>query len=240
MLAFFFTATIEVLKVALGPVLGNDMVVVPSAGALTAMLIAPVGGWIERRVELWSRRGLIALARDLPAAARDLGEQDDPALLFDHACRRVRRAMQAQAVAIIARDGAGWASARVVGAEESAITGWLASAAHDRGRTDAEVVREDALFPLRVPLVAHPTGEPEAIAWLLVGRRPDGSIQDKDARETLAGVAPALGPRPARHRRAPASRCGLAQSHRSALRARGDARKATGRRPARRLAAPQT
>lgn len=55
------------------------------------------------------------------------------------------------------------------------------------------MVRGDPLFPLRVPLIARPAGEPEAIAWLLVGSRPDGTVQDRDARAVLAEIAPALG-----------------------------------------------
>ena len=135
LLAFFFAATIEVLKVALGPVLGNDMVVVPSAGALTAMLIAPVGSWIERRVELWSRRDLIALSRELPAAARDLSENDDAAMLLDHACRAVARTMKARAAAIAVLDGGRWAAGAVTGAAPEEVEAWLADARLPGART---------------------------------------------------------------------------------------------------------
>ena len=193
LLAFVFAATIEVLKVALGPVLGNDLVVVPSAGALTAMLIAPVGGWIERRVEMWSRRDLIALSRDLPAAASDLSENDDAALLLDHACRSVIRATRAKAAAIALPAQGSWTVGAASGIAAEEVTGWLAGAALAQGPEPVVVARGDGLFPVRVALIARPAGEPEAIAWLLVGPRPDGSVQDRDARAVLAGIAPALG-----------------------------------------------
>lgn len=193
LLAFFFTATIEVLKVALGPVLGNDMVVVPSAGALTAMLIAPVGSWIERRVELWSRRDLIALSRELPAAASDLSENDDSALLLDHACRAVARAMKARVAAILVREEAGWRVGASIGAAAGEVARWQAAADLPEGGDGIVAQRGDPLFPVRVPLIARPAGEPVAVAWLLVGPRPDGSIQDRDARAVLAEIAPALG-----------------------------------------------
>lgn len=193
LLAFFFTATIEVLKVALGPVLGNDMVVVPSAGALTAMLIAPVGSWIERRVELWSRRDLIALSRDLPAAASDLSENDDAAMLLDHACRAVARAMKAKVAAIVVREGEAWTVGAALGVTADEVGAWLPDAGLAEGTAPVSVVRWDRLFPLRVALIARPAGEPEAIAWLLVGPRPDGTVQDRDARAVLAEIAPALG-----------------------------------------------
>lgn len=193
LLAFFFTATIEVLKVALGPVLGNDMVIVPSAGALTAMLIAPLGSWIERRVEGWSRRDLIALSHELPAAASDLSESDDAGLLLDHAARAVARAMKARDAAILVGDGARWALGAATGVPAEQVETWLADAALDGAVESVTVVRGDSLFPLRVPLIARPAGEPEAIAWLLVGPRPDGTVQDRDARAVLADVAPALG-----------------------------------------------
>jgi hypothetical protein len=193
LLAFVFTATIEVLKVALGPVLGNDMVVVPSAGALTAMLIAPLGGWIERRVELWSRRDLIALTRDLPAAASDLSENDDSALLLDHACRSVVRATRAKAAAIALPEEGKWTVGAASGVMAAEVSEWLAGAALTQGADPVVVARGDPLFPVRVALIARPAGEPEAIAWLLVGPRPDGSVQDRDARFVLAEIAPALG-----------------------------------------------
>lgn len=193
LLAFFFAATIEVLKVALGPVFGNDMVIVPSAGALTAMLIAPLGSWIERRVESWSRRDLIALSRELPAAASDLSENDDAGLLLDHASRAVARAMKARDAAILVRSGPGWAPGASTGVPAKQVAAWLAGAALPEVAPELNVVRGDPLFPLRVPLIARPAGEPEAIAWLLVGPRPDGTVQDRDARAVLAEVAPALG-----------------------------------------------
>lgn len=193
LLAFFFTATIEVLKVALGPVLGNDMVIVPSAGALTALLIAPVGSWIERRVELWSRRDLIALSRELPAAASDLSENDDAGMLLDHACRAVARTMKARIAAIAVLDDAGWLTGAAIGASADEVNAWLAETTLTRSADTLKVARGDRLFPLRVALIARPAGEPEAIAWLLVGPRPDGTVQDRDARAVLAEIAPALG-----------------------------------------------
>ena len=193
LLAFFFAATIEVLKVALGPVFGNDMVIVPSAGALTAMLIAPLGSWIERRVEGWSRRDLIALGRELPAAASDLSENDDAGLLLDHASRAVARAMKARDAAILVQGQAGWAPGASTGVPAEQVRAWLTEAALPEGGEAVSVARGDPLFPLRVPLIARPAGEPQAIAWLLVGPRPDGSVQDRDARAVLADIAPALG-----------------------------------------------
>ena len=196
LLAFFFAATIEVLKVALGPVLGNDMVVVPSAGALTAMLIAPVGSWIERRVELWSRRDLIALSRELPAAASDLSENDDAAMLLDHACRAVTRTMKARAAAIAVHAGARWTSRRRVGRRRrKRWTGVARRCRAGRGRGARLSSRAaTGLFPgpRRADRAAGRASRRRS-PGCSSGRAPTAACRIATPRFVLAEIAPALG-----------------------------------------------
>ena len=59
-------------------------------------------------------------------------------------------------------------------------------AALDQGqRLDSD--RDDARFPLRIPLRAD--DEPALVGWLLLGPRPDGSFYGRDERDALAEIA---------------------------------------------------
>lgn len=194
-LAVFFGVATEVLKSALDVLLGGDTMAVTVAGVLTALMIGPVNKAVEKRVEGWSRRQLIALETDLPLAARDLQESDEDGQLLDYACRRVRTALSAsEVVALVARDGtAGWTVAAAADDGREMMDGWLAATPLDPSSTAAIIDRDDIRFPFRVPLVARPSGEPQALGWLLIGPRPDGSVQDRPARAAVAGLSTVLG-----------------------------------------------
>ena len=193
LLAFLFGSLVEVLKVLAGPLFGNDYVATPVAGVITAMTIQPVSSWIERRIEAWSRRDLLALKHDVPAAARDLQEDDDRSHLLAYVCGKVRPALRAQTVAIVIGEDDHWTVGYRSGGEDDAMRQWLTDYPRSHDASAIEIDRGDRLFPLRVPLIARPAGEAEAIAWLLVGPRPDGSVQDRDARETLGEIGPEIG-----------------------------------------------
>ena len=192
-IAFIFAALVEVLKQFAGPLFGNDFLLTPIAGVVTAMSIQPIAKWTERTIEAWSRRDLLALKKDLPAAVRDLREIDDRDRLLAYVCGTVRPAMRAQGVAIVVYEGEGLILGHKVGNTDDEINVWLSQSDLAPNRVDIDIDRGDTLFPIRIPLTARPMGDNQTIAWLLLGPRPDGSIQDKDARDTLVEAAPEIG-----------------------------------------------
>ena len=192
LLAITFAALSEVLKVLLAPYF-SDGVSLAVAGVLTASLIQPVGDQIKKVVERWSRSHLIALATDLPAAVRDMEEAADLPRMLTHVCRATAPALRVEAVSVVvANDREGWSIGAHHGLPAAPTRAWLAGEPPLRDLVTS-TDPTDPLFPLRIPLIARPDGTERAIGWLLIGRRPDGSIPDKGAIATLEGLAPTIG-----------------------------------------------
>lgn len=193
LLAIVFAATTEVIKALLTPFFSSDGVSLAVAGVLTASLIQPVGERVKTMVERWSRAPLITLASDLPAALRDMEAAADLAPMLEHVCRAAAPAVRAEAALVAVPGGReGWSIGAHFGLAAAAARSWLAGHGPPDGLTTS-TDGDDPMFPLRVPLIARPDGTPKTIGWLLVGRRPDGSIPDKGAIETLEGLAPTIG-----------------------------------------------
>ena len=206
-LAFSFATLLEVLKTLFGSLLGTQTLVA-SSGVLTVMMIAPVQQFVESRVEAWSRRDLIRFEKEFPQAVADMVESDDTERLLEHIVAAVRKAMRARAVAIILSASGRYAFAYGDGIADTEFDDWLATAALPVA-SEATLVEAESPFPVRVPLVSRVSGSPQALGWLLVGARPDGSVQDRDARKTLVSIAAplarallVLGARARRHRQA--------------------------------------
>jgi len=194
-LAIVFAALAEVLKVLLTPYFSSDGMSLAVAGVLTASLVQPVGERVKKVVERWSRAHLIALASDLPAAVRDMEEAADLPRMLEHVCRAAASALRAEAVSVAMlgeREGGEWTIGAHHGLSSAAARSWLAGHPPLNGLVTS-INRDDPLFPLCFPLIAWPDGAQQAIGWMLVGRRPDSSIPDKGAIETLEGIAPTIG-----------------------------------------------
>jgi hypothetical protein len=195
LLAILFGAVVEVAKVLLTPYFPSDGIALAIAGVLTASVVQPVGERVKAVVERWSRAQLITLAQELPQAVRDMEESADALRMMEHVCRAAAPALRVDRVVIASclggEDGR-WGLVAHHGIAGDALGSWLAeNAAGTALETLAD--RSDPLLPLRLPLVARPDGEPRAIGWMLVGRRPDGSIPDRGAITILEQVAPAIG-----------------------------------------------
>jgi hypothetical protein len=195
LLAILFGAIVEVTKAVLTPYFPSDGIALAIAGVLTASVVQPLGERVRAVVERWSRSSLIALADELPQAVRDLEETADSNRMMAYVCRAAAPAVRADRVAIATcRDqtrGA-WAAGAQHGLTADEVGAWLAGNP-PAATLETVVDRTDPLLPLRLPLVARPDGEPRVIGWMLVGRRPDGSIPDSGAIAMLEQVAPAIG-----------------------------------------------
>lgn len=195
LLAIVFGMLTEVLKVLLAPIFPNDTVALAIAGVLTASLIQPIGDRLKQTVERWSRARLMALADDLPVAVQDMAENDDCPRMLAHVCKVTAPAVQAAVVAIALRPehaSGAWSMFACYGLDPDDARFWLDANAPGVGLA-VTTNRMEPLFPLAIPLIARPDGEREAIGWMLVGRRPDGSIPDRGAIAALEGVSPAIG-----------------------------------------------
>lgn len=146
--------------------------------AFAAVAIAPlhkhISAWTEERL----RKELIFLRRQLPRQLAEQAGDDTPEQVAQTALARIAGVLHAERGAILlgnrvlARQG--------IDEEQAAEL----PEGPDRGASLA-VDRRDPLLPVRLPLGAH--------GRLVLGRKPDGSLYDKDERQALAEIAEPLG-----------------------------------------------
>lgn len=159
------------------------------AATLAALLVKPV----HERVHLWTeevfQKALAHLRRDLPPCVADLRETASVARLAAVALERISLGVRATQGAIVLADGHGLKLGAVRGVSIRAARAWLRAAAS--ALVGHELLRGEVgdLFPLRLPLTVANEGPREAVAWLLLGPRPDGSFYGRDELETLNEVA---------------------------------------------------
>ncbi len=180
------TGSAEGAKILIESSLGRDAGAMPAvfAAGLAAALLTPthnlVHGWAERRFQ----KGLLALRRDLPDCVADLRETGSMDQLLAEVLDRVSAGVRAARAAVLI--GGKVAATRDASPRE--IRAWAKSAALDGDAEALDCVREDPLFPMRIPLrVRHRAGPP--VGWLLLGPRPDGSFYGRDERDALADIA---------------------------------------------------
>ena len=191
LLAILFGAVVEVAKVVLTPYFPSDGIALAIAGVLTASVIQPVGDRVRAVVERWSRANLIALAKELPQAVHDMEETADASRMMEHVCHAAAPAVRAERIALatcLDGEGGSWTIGAHQGISRQEVGEWL-SGNEPPEALETAYDRTDPLLPLRVPLVARPDGEPRAIGWMLIGRRPDGSIPDSGAIAMLEEIA---------------------------------------------------
>jgi hypothetical protein len=151
------------------------------AAALAAVLVAPLHHLLTRWSENRFQKDLIDLRRKLPALVADLRETSTTPELAGQVLQRAAGILRATC-------GAVTAAGEVVAVHDVApkrLEDWCASwaPATDTGH---DIDPEDPLFPVRIALDSEGTGR---IGWLLLGRRPDGSLYGKDEREVLSEIA---------------------------------------------------
>ncbi len=175
-----FTGTEKVVELLGQDYFGNSVGTL-AGGIGAAVMIAPlhdrIGRWAEHRFQ----RRLMRLRHGLPALVGDLRETATIEELASATIARLDREMRATGAALISEDRV--LASLAVGPETIVAwrRGWTLSDA-----TKLDCVRDDPVFPMRVPLVADGIG---VQGWLLLGPRPDGSFYGKDERAFLADIA---------------------------------------------------
>ena len=148
--------------------------------AFAAVMIVPLHHRLSHWAEHKFQKDLIRLKRGLPLLVGDMRETAPVGRIAAVTLDSVTRGVRATRAALVI-DGE-LADARGIEPDEFAEwrRGW-----HPAAGDGLDAARDDATFPLRVPLEADGHGR---IGWLLLGPRPDGSFYGKDEREALAAI----------------------------------------------------
>jgi len=152
-----------------------------AAAALAAILVAPLHHRLTRWSENRFQKDLIELREKLPVLVADLRETATTPELAEEVLQRVTTILRATVGALTINGEA--AALRDV--EPGGFAEWQAGWTAPRAEAP-DVDKDDPLLPVRVPLDADGSGR---VGWLLLGRRPDGSLYGKDEREVLAEIA---------------------------------------------------
>ena len=181
--AAVFAATADALKQLVYNYYGNSNSEGPVifAAALSTVLVNP----IQERITRWSEKrfqhGLVVMRDELPDSVRDLRETGDLGELIDDVLARIMKGVVTTHAAAIIDQGV----FRARGASKERVEEWR-DQTPGWDNPDETCVASDKLFPVRMPLKP---GEGETpLGFILVGRRPDGSVPSKDERKALADV----------------------------------------------------
>ena len=153
-----------------------------ASGAIAAGIAAALLPPLHRRLDRWAEKRfqgpLLALRTRLPDRLGDWRETAAPSEVAAEALRNVLAAVRSQGGAVVAQG----ARRPVLAAEDvspAEIEEWLAPSHQD-----------DPTLPVRIALGPLPNG---ASGWLLLTRRPDGTLIGKDEREAAREIAEPLG-----------------------------------------------
>ncbi len=183
--AAVFGATSDALKQLVYNYYGNSNSEGPVifAAALATVLVNP----IQERIQRWSenrfQRNLVILRDELPDAVRDLRETAGLGELVDDVLARIIKGVRTTHVAALIDQGV----FRTRGITVEKVEEWkkdMSEWAAHREICDPS----DQLFPIRIPLIRD-REEDEPVGYLLIGRRPDGSIPSHDEQKALKEVA---------------------------------------------------
>jgi hypothetical protein len=151
-----------------------------AAATLAAITIAPLHARLTRWSENKFQKDLNELRRRLPDVVADLRETATTRELADEVLQRVATILRATVGSVVVGDEP--AALRELTPE--AFAEWRSAWTQPDG--SHVVDKDDPLLPVRIPLRADACGR---VGWLLLGRRPDGSLYGKDEREVLAEIA---------------------------------------------------
>ena len=182
--AAVFAATADALKQLVYNYYGNSNSEGPVifAAALSSVLVNP----IQERITRWSQNrfqhNLVILRDELPDSVRDLRETGDLGELMDDVLARIMKGVMTVHVAAIVDQGV----FRARGISKEKVEEWRDQTAKwDCGEEICH--SNDKVFPLRLPL-RRGEGE-EAVGFLLIGPRPDGSVPSRDEQKALKEVS---------------------------------------------------
>jgi hypothetical protein len=182
--AAVFAATADALKQLVYNYYGNSSSEGPVifAAALSTVLVNP----IQERITRWSQKrfqhNLMILRDELPDSVRDLRETGDLGELVDDVLTRIMKGIMTTHVAAIIDQGV----FRTRGVSKEKVEEWREQTP-EWDCSDNMCHSHDRLFPLRIVL-RRGEGE-EAVGFLLIGPRPDGSVPSKDEQKALKEVA---------------------------------------------------
>jgi len=149
------------------------------AAAIAAVLLSPlherISGWAEHHFQ----RDLVALKRDLPELLAEFSDQATVRELGAAIVPRIAAAMHADRAALIVNHKVAFAQGFEIGRARS----WLSESDLSEGRV------VDDLFPVRLPLQGRFSTN---ALFLVLGPRPDGSLQAGDELEAISAIAPEL------------------------------------------------
>jgi hypothetical protein len=179
-----FAATADALKQLVYNYYGNGNSEGPVifAAALSTVLVNP----IQERITRWSenrfQRNLVILRDDLPDSVRDLRETGNLGELIDDVLARIMKGVMTTHVAAIIDQGV----FRARGVAKEKVEEWRDQTA-EWDCNDEICHAADNLFPLRLPL--RPGEGEDALGFIVVGPRPDGSVPSRDEQKALREVA---------------------------------------------------
>lgn len=182
--AAVFAATADVLKQLVYNYYGNSGSEGPIifAAALSTILVNP----IQERITRWSEKrfqhNLVILRDELPDSVRDLRETGNLGELIDDVLARIIKGVMTTHVACLIDQGV----FRTRGVSKEKVEEWREKTP-DWDCSDDICVGSDKLFPVRLPLI--PGEGEQALGYLLIGPRPDGSLPSRDEQHTLRDLA---------------------------------------------------
>ncbi len=151
------------------------------AAALAAAMVAPLHLRVARWAEARFQKELATFRKEIAGIEGECGEMDSIQVLGGKLLEAIERALRPARSALIV-EGRPVAIRHLDG---EALEGWLAEASLS-GEDLLQCASDDPLFPIRLRL---PDGDGRAAGWILLGRRPDGSMHGGDEREAIAGAA---------------------------------------------------
>ena len=153
------------------------------AAGLAAAAILPLHHGLSRWSERRFQGALVRMRKQLPHDMDEMRDADTVACLSETAMRHARAGVRASGGAVLVRDGEGWSVAAQSG---PGAVAWRPEAADAGLRRD----KRDPDWPVRLAL---PAGGGAVAGWMLLGRRPDGTLPGQEEREALEIIAEPVG-----------------------------------------------
>jgi hypothetical protein len=156
------------------------------SAALAVVLVTPLHGRLHAALEKRVRGSVWRLREELPGLAAALAQHAGTETLGRTVLAHVERAMRVSRAAIVVTQE----NALVVAAARGVPADQVCPSLNDSALpASGAAVEADATFPYRLAL--SETGS-DARAWLVLGARPDGTPINRDEREALDELAPAI------------------------------------------------